>query len=37
MDPALKKTAAAQASLCPNCGKLEWYLPPEKIPFIKEM
>ena len=25
------------AALCPNCGKLEWFLPPENIPFIKEI
>ena len=37
MDPALKKTAAAQAALCPSCGKLEWYLPHEKIPFIEKL
>jgi len=37
MDPSLKKTAIAQAALCPNCGKLELYLSPEKIPYIEEM
>ena len=31
------KDTIPQASLCPNCGKLEWFLPPEKIPHIKEI
>lgn len=31
------KAAIPQVALCPNCGKLEWFLPPEKIPFIKEI
>ena len=37
MEPGLHKTAVPQAALCPNCGKLELYLPPEKIPFIEEL
>ena len=31
------KDTIPQAAICPNCGKLELYLPPEKIPFIKEL
>ena len=31
------KDTIPQVFLCPCCGKREWYLPPEKIPFIKEM
>jgi len=31
------KSAIPQLALCPNCGKLEWFLPPEKIPFIREL
>jgi len=31
------KDTIPQAVLCHNCGKLEWFLPPEKIPFIKEI
>ena len=37
MNPSLNKTAVPQAALCPACGKLEWFLPPEKIPFIEEL
>ena len=31
------KDIIPQAFLCPNCGKLEWFLLPEKFPFIKEV
>ena len=31
------KDTIPQAALCPSCGRLEWFLPPEKIPFIKEI